>query len=404
MAPCDLMATARTVVEMMRVRAVEKKLSLVYHCTPEVPWCVRMDAPRLRQILINLLGNAIKFTKAGSVNLRLSATPANEPVRATLFFEVEDSGAGIPPQDLDRIFEPFEQLRKPGEPAGTGLGLTITRRFVEMIGGTLRVHSKVGQGSCFTVELPVELAREAELDGVDMAQGHTFLLEHGQAEYRVLIVEDDADNAVVLQQMLTRAGFQVRTAENGALGVVVFQEWHPHFIWMDLGMPQLNGMEATRRIRALDGGTEVKVVAITASAYASDREAVIRAGFDDFTLKPFRPADIFGCMERQMGVRYRSSATAGSARSNQPDLLRPAALAALPRELLRRLKGAVIALNTEQIKSLIEDVGGKDEALGQALQHLGNRYAYTAILTAIEREEQDAVPRIPGAADSCGAA
>ena len=363
-----------------------------------------MDAPKLRQILINLLGNAIKFTRAGSVNLRLSATPASEPVRATLCFEVEDSGVGIPPQDLDRIFEPFEQLRKPGEPAGTGLGLTITRRFVEMIGGTLRVRSKVGQGSCFTVELPVELAREAELDGVDLAQGHRFLLEPGQPEYRVLIVEDDEDNAVALQQMLTRAGFQVRTAEDGAHGIAAFQEWRPHFIWMDLGMPQLNGTEAMGRIRASDGGTEVKVVAITASVYASDREAVIRAGFDDVALKPFRPAEIFRCMERHLGVRYRSSETAGNAGGELPAILRPEDLAALPCELLRSLKDAVIALNTGQITQLIEDVGRKDEALGRALRNVGNRYAYTAILTAIERAESEAVPQASNTLDLSGSA
>ena len=126
--------------------------------------------------------------------------------------------------------------------------------------------------------------------------------------------------------------------------------------------------------------------------YASDREAVIGAGFDDFALKPFRPAEIFGCMERQLGARYRPSEATEKAGGELPTILRPEALAALPRELLRSLKDAVVALNTGQIKSIIEDVMGEDEALGHALQHLGNRYAYTAILTAIERAEAEAVP------------
>ena len=311
-AASDLISTVRTVVEMMRGRAEEKHLALVYHQAPKVPRYVRVDAPKLRQILINLLGNAIKFTREGTVKLRLSAQPADEPGRARLCFDIEDSGVGMPQHDLGRIFEPFEQVRNAGPQKGTGLGLTITRRFVELMGGTLRVESEVGRGSRFVVELPLELARESETYGVELAPGHPFILEPGQPEWRVLIVEDDPESATVLRKMLTRAGFQVRVAENGALGIEAFQQWRPHFIWMDLGLPQLSGMEATRRIRQLDGGAEIKIAAITASAYASERDGVMRAGFDDFTFKPFRQTEIFFCMARHLGVRYSSSEGAGN--------------------------------------------------------------------------------------------
>ena len=306
-AASDLISTVRTVVEMMRGRAEEKHLALVYYQAPEVPRYVRVDAPKLRQILINLLGNAIKFTREGTVKLRLSAQPADEPGRARLCFDIEDSGVGIPQHDLGRIFEPFEQVRNPGPQTGTGLGLTITRRFVELMGGTLLVESEVGRGSRFVVELPLELATESETYGVELAPGHPFILESGQPEWRVLIVEDDPESATVLRKMLTRAGFQVRVAENGPLGIEAFQQWRPHFIWMDLGMPQLGGTEATRRIRQLDGGAEIKIAAITASADASEHDGVMRAGFDDFAFKPFRQTEIFFCMARHLGVRYSSS-------------------------------------------------------------------------------------------------
>ena len=399
MTPSDLIGSVRTVIEMMQVRAEDKRLSLVYDQTPEVPRYVRVDAAKLRQILINLLGNAIKFTKEGAVILRLSAKPADERGRVQLRFDVQDSGVGIPRQDLDRIFEPFEQVIRPGDPAGTGLGLTITRRFVEMMGGALHVETEVGRGSCFSFELPVQLARGSEIDGQEPAQPLRFVLESGQPERRVLIVEDDQENGAVLRQMLARAGFSVRVAENGALGIEVFQEWRPDFIWMDIRMPQMSGTEATRRIRGLEGGAEVKIAAITASAYASDREEVIRAGFDDFTFKPFRPEELFGCMARHLGIRYSSSATAITGRTTGPAPLRPDAFAALPRELRNRLKDAVISVNSRQIMSLIEDVGRRDEALGHALRQLGNRYAYTAILRAIERAElESAAP----ASDSMG--
>jgi CheY-like chemotaxis protein len=226
--------------------------------------------------------------------------------------EIEDSGVGMPQHDLGRIFEPFEQVRNPGPRTGTGLDLTITRRFVELMGGTLLVESEVGRGSRFVVELPLELARESETYGIELAPGHSFILESGQPEWRVLIVEDDPESATVLRKMLTRAGFQVRVAENGELGSEAFQQWRPHFIWMDLDLPQLSGTEATRRIRQLDGGAEVKIAAITAAADASERDGVMRAGFDDFTSKPFRQTEIFLCMASHLGVRYSFSEGAGN--------------------------------------------------------------------------------------------
>ncbi len=307
-AASDLISTVRTVVEMMRGRAEEKHLVLSYYQAPQVPRYIRIDVPKLRQILINLLGNAIKFTREGTVKLRLSAQPADEPGRVRLCFDIEDTGVGMPQHDLGRIFEPFEQMRNPDPQTGTGLGLTITRRFVELMGGTLLVESEVGRGSRFVVELPLELATESETYGGELAAGHPFILEPGQPEWRVLIIEDDAESATVLRKMLTRADFQVRVAENGALGIEAFQQWRPHFIWMDLGLPQLRGMEATRWIRQLDGGAEVKIAAITAYACASGCDGVMDAGFDDLTFKPFRQKNIFFCMARHLGVRYSEGA------------------------------------------------------------------------------------------------
>ncbi len=236
-AATDLISTVRTVVEMMRGQADEKHLTLVYHQASQVPRYVRVDAPKLRQILINLLGNAIKFTREGTVNLRLSAQPADYPSRTRFRFDIEDSGVGMPQNALGRIFEPFEQVRNSGPQTGTGLGLTITRRFVELMGGTLHVESEVGRGSRFVVELPLELAGESEMYGAKPAHEDYFILESGQLEWRVMIVEDDPESAAVLRKMLTRSGFQVRVAEDATLAIEAFQQWWPHFIWMDLALP-----------------------------------------------------------------------------------------------------------------------------------------------------------------------
>ena len=311
-AASDLISTVRTVVEMMRGRAEEKHLALVYYQAPEVPCYARLDAPKLRQILINLLSNAIKFTSQGTVRLRLGVQTIDERGRTRFCFDIEDSGVGMPQHDLGRIFEPFEQASNLAPQKGTGLGLTITRRFVELMGGTLRAESEPGRGSRFVVELPLELTEESETYGVELAPVHPFILASGQPEWRVLIVEDDAESATVLRKMLTRAGFQVRVAENGALAIEAFQRWRPHFIWMDLHLPQLSGTEATGRIRQLDGGAEIKIAAITAAVDASIRDGVMRAGFDNFAFKPFRQKEIFVCMARHLGVRYSSSEWVGN--------------------------------------------------------------------------------------------
>jgi signal transduction histidine kinase/CheY-like chemotaxis protein len=316
-AASDLLSMVRTAVEMMRGRAEEKHLVLAYYQASKVPRYVRVDAPKLRQILINLLGNAIKFTGEGTVKLQLSAKLGDDPGRTRLSFDIEDTGVGMPRHDLGRIFEPFQQVSNPRLNRGTGLGLTITHKFVELMGGTLLVESELGRGSRFVVELPVELATESETYGVELASGHPFILELGQPECRVLIVEDDPESATVLRKMLTRAGFQVRAAENGELGIEAFQQWRPHFIWMDLDLAQLSGMEATRRIRRLEGGADVKIAAITAATDASERDGVMLAGFDDFTSKPFRQTEIFFCIARHLGVRYSSSEGAGNTSHRQ---------------------------------------------------------------------------------------
>jgi nitrogen-specific signal transduction histidine kinase/CheY-like chemotaxis protein len=308
-ASCDLPSTVRTVVEMMRVRAEEKHLALVYYQDPKVPRYIRIDAPKLRQILINLLGTAIKFTREGTVKIQLSAQLSDEVRRSRLCFDIEDSGVGMPQHDLSRIFEPFEQVHNPDRQKGTGLGLTITRRFVELMGGTLHVESEAGRGSRFVVELPLELAKESETDA---APAHPFILESNQPEWRVLIVEDDPESAKVLRKILTNCGFQVRVAEDGELGIEAFQQWRPHFIWMDLDLPRLSGMETIRRIRLLDGGTETSIAAITASGSPSAFDGLMRAGFDDLTFKPFRQTNVFSCMARHLGVRYSSSEGTGN--------------------------------------------------------------------------------------------
>jgi CheY-like chemotaxis protein len=210
----------------------------------------------------------------------------------------------------------------------------------------------------------------------------------GQPEYRILIVEDQPENWTVLRRLLENAGFRVRVAENGAQGVKAFREWHPHFIWMDLRMPVMGGIEATRKIRGCDGGTEVKIVAVTASGFASERSNVLAKGMDDYVRKPYRPAEIFNCLTRHLGVRYRVSEPSPTTDRQEIERSDRLDLTALPVEMLAALRQALLTLDSAVISEVVERISTEDRPLGLTLSHYANRRAYTAILTAIQIQER----------------
>ncbi|HKE22341.1 MAG TPA: ATP-binding protein [Bryobacteraceae bacterium] len=313
--PCDLVTLVQEVTDIVRVKADSKKLTLTCATTADLRPYVRTDAPKLRQVLLNLLGNAIKFTDAGGVTLRFGTIGPDDSGLLKLRFEVADTGDGIAIEDQARIFEPFVQAGKLAGQTGTGLGLTITRQFVEMMGGTIALESVPGRGSRFTVEVPSEVVPESEVAGVASVARSRFVLEPGQPECRVLVVDDEPENAMIMELMLRRAGFRVQVARSGTEGIEVFEEWNPQFIWMDLRMPEFSGAEAARHIRKLQGGREVRIAALTAAAFASERDEVMAAGMDDFVRKPYHTDEIFDCMARQLGLRYQHIQTEGHGES-----------------------------------------------------------------------------------------
>jgi signal transduction histidine kinase/ActR/RegA family two-component response regulator len=324
-APVDLGELVRDVADLMRERAGAKNLQLVLDQSSAFPRFVRTDGTKLRQVLINLVGNAIKYTERGSVTVRLNAGSAAPDARLPLLVEVEDTGAGISAEDQARIFDPFVQVGAATQQTGTGLGLAITRKYVELLGGRIGVESTPGRGSTFRVEVPVAPVADSDLSAAAIARGRVLSLEPGQPEHRILVVEDQMENWLLLQRLLEGVGFQVRVAENGAAGVEVFQAWRPDFIWMDVRMPVMDGLEATRRIRALEGGREVKIVALTASVFGEERANVLGAGMTDFIRKPYRAEEIFDCLARHLGVRFVYDEMPSASAAGPPAVPRPEA-------------------------------------------------------------------------------
>jgi signal transduction histidine kinase/ligand-binding sensor domain-containing protein/FixJ family two-component response regulator len=382
-AACNLGKLVADVVGMVHLRAEEKHLSLSVIQPPDFPRDVRIDSAKLRQVLLNLLGNAIKYTQSGTVTLRMGARPQPDSTHPVLIFEIEDTGAGIAPEDLERIFEPFVQVGRPVPRNGTGLGLTITQQFVKLMGGAIYVESALGEGSRFRVELPAELAPYVEIPILQTGRQRVVRLEPGQPEFRILIAEDGRENCVLLQRLLETVGFVVRVARDGAQAVEEFQRWRPHFIWMDLRMPLMDGLEASRRIRALQGGAEVRIAAITASGFGGRAEA-LSAGMDDFVRKPYQARDIFDCMARHLGVHYVLEELVTGWDVEPAAAPRLDRLATLPEQLRTEMAEAVVKLDIESIHAAIGRVSAYEPDLGSALARCADRLAFTEIFNAIE--------------------
>jgi signal transduction histidine kinase/DNA-binding NarL/FixJ family response regulator len=382
----DLIETLREVTDLLYVRAEEKHLQLELVLAPECPRFVHADAGKLRQTIINLVGNAIKFTEQGSVTLRVTAQPGDSPQRPVLIVEVEDTGIGITAEDQKSIFEPFIQIvTQKLLQKGTGLGLSITRKFVELMGGRISVQSLSGKGSIFRVEVPVNSAQASEVYASEMPRGYIVGLAPGQPEFRVLIVEDQMENWLLLQHLLEPIGFQVRVAENGIEGIELFKVWRPHFIWMDVRMPIMDGLEAARRIRKLEGGQLVKIVAITTSVIKEERDTAMAAGMDDLICKPYRPAEIYDCLRRYLGTSFVYLEEAPPASSLKPStVLHPKALASLPEALHGELGNALIHLDAARICDVIGRITELNPVLGRILAHHAGQLSYTAILQALK--------------------
>ena len=376
----DLHNLVVEILDLMKVRADEKLLNLSLEQSPELPRFVRADPAKLRQILTNLVANAIKFTNQGGVTVYLHAESSP---RLSLQVEVADTGVGIPIEDQERIFGAFVQLGN-SPIGGTGLGLAITRQYVRLMGGTITVESAPGSGSRFRVILPVEIAEPVPEPAARPETERVIGLATGQCAWRVLVVEDQEDNRALLQRLLADVGFQVRVAADGAEAIEAFPTWRPHFIWMDWRMPGMDGGQATACIRGMEGGREVKIAAVTASVFPEERAAILASGVDDLVRKPFRRKEIFECMARLLGVRYVHGKTPQPSSRTTPVALKSEALRVLPEPLRKELADAVISLDIEHIEQVIHRLSELDAVLGATLEALVSRLALTPILTALQ--------------------
>jgi CheY-like chemotaxis protein len=302
---------------------------------------------------------------------------------------VEDTGPGIADVQLPRIFKPFIQAgQSPNGTKGTGLGLAITRSFVELMGGEISVESKLGRGSLFRAELPVALAETAESMIAVEARPAVLGLAEGQPEWRILVVEDNPENRLLLTSLLTQTGFQVREAEDGLEGVSLFEQWRPHLIWMDIRMPVMDGYEATSRIRQLPGGDAVKIVALTASAFKEQHEKILAAGCDEVVHKPFQAHELFDVLARLLEVTFLYADTKQEIPTEPTTRLSREQLLNLPAELRLDLREASLLLDQGRVNQVVEQIEERDSEIAAALRQMTENFAYDQILRLLEAPEQ----------------
>ncbi|MEG4502179.1 AAA family ATPase [Microcoleus sp. F6_B4] len=390
----DLHRLLDDIENMFQLPAENKGLQLLVERMPDVPLYVRTDEIKLRQILINLISNAIKFTSEGGIYVKIK----NHELARQIYFEVEDTGAGIDVIELDKLFEAFVQT-KTGEESqqGTGLGLTIARSFVQLMGGEMTVSSRAGGGTIFKFDIKVNPVESADRQR-EQPTRRVMAIAPNQPRYRILVADDAFDNRQLLVKLLCAIGFEVYEAKNGMEAIEKWEQYSPHLIFMDMRMPVMDGYEATKQIKAkassssslVNGGGWIEsqstaIIAITASSFEEEKAVVLSIGCDDFIRKPFKEANIFDVLHKHIGVQFvfEELNAAPSFTENEVNVLTKTAFSELPPELVANLQQAISNLDLEQMQTVISQIREINQPLARASAACIKNFQYEQLLNLI---------------------
>jgi len=371
---------------MFRLRAQAKALQFEMVVDGETVPYVAADEGRIRQALINLLSNAIKFTERGRITLHVTLEQRTAD-GLWLSACVEDTGSGITEEEQKKLFEPFTQT-KSGRDAqeGTGLGLAISRKYARLMGGDVVLTSSTANGSTFRFEIPVERG-DAGVAVRRSPARRVIGIKAGREAPRILIVDDQVENRDWLMKMLSSIGFSVRSADDGEQAIESWEEWNPQLILMDVHMPVMDGLKATRRIKTDPRGKETAIIVLTASAMEEDRRSIFRSGADDFQAKPCREDELLDKIRGILNIAYAYEEVSETGVASLVGLAALSAdkLGRLPRELVEEIRTATSTGNKELLDELIlqvRDTADSDSA--DALQALADKYDYDALARLLE--------------------
>lgn len=380
---CNLLEDVK---RMFYIRTKEKKIELKLHCDRILLSNVVGDEAKLRQVLINLVGNAVKFTDIGHVEVKAYVEPGLSG--EIIAIKIGDTGKGISQKDAERIFEPFWMAEEGRRAKGTGLGLAISKKLVTAMGGKIEVKSQEGVGTEFKLSIPFKSCSRS-IDQKLENELENLRLKVGQGGKRILIADDNQDNRNLMRELLEDIGFETEEAIDGEQAVQLFERWKPHCILMDIAMPVMDGYEATKAIRSMTGGRNVKIVAVTASIFRKDIRKILESGMDGYLGKPFRVEDLMQIFRNILGVEYEEHIEVHNESTvcvkNNGVFEKKARN--LPQEVLKAMNDLLDRGNMVEFRSYLDDVEKIDACLGKRIRELSKKYDYESIRKLINGEE-----------------
>ena len=391
----DLKVLIESIRELLSFKALLKGLKLQVTQDDNLPQYVEGDEGKLRQIIVNLVGNAIKFTETGGIFVHFSRLTYQKTENNIIMkITVKDTGIGISKDELETIFQPFKQTEnsmKSNE--GTGLGLSISRQFARLMGGDITVSSELGQGSTFTCTINMSIPQTIDIVPTNKSN-RIICIDPEQPEYKILVVEDIYESQLLMVKMLESVGFKVGSANNGQEAIAIWKKWQADLIWMDMRMPIMDGYEATKTIRAEEAKSPnqkhpVIIIALTATAFQKDREAILAGGCNDFVSKPFREEIIFEMMEKHLGLKYCYAELLPNYGQNYPleqlateNIKKQINL--MPKKWIEELHQSALSARENKIMQLIQEIPAQKSDLANALIQLLNHLAFEQIINLTE--------------------
>ncbi|MBK1986578.1 response regulator [Sphaerospermopsis aphanizomenoides BCCUSP55] len=381
----DLYRLLDDLEDMFHLRASNQGLNLTFQRNENVPRYICSDPVKLRQVLINLISNALKFTQLGGISLTVNSSSKKITDVVTINVQVCDTGIGIATAELPKLFDAFSQTQS-GKDAqeGTGLGLAISRKFVQLMGGDISVKSKLGKGTNFTFSIQAKLGQPSN---INLVEEHPRVVELAPSEtkYKILTVDDKSINRQLLIKLLSPLGFEIKEASNGQEAITIWDEWEPHLIFMDMRMPVMDGYEATKYIKSQIKGSATTVIALTASVLEEEKAFVISAGCDDFRRKPFTEHTILEAISKHLGVKYIYAEPILKESSNYSEnALTSENLTIMTKDWIVRLYHTALEANVNVIMELIQEIPETETSLIQSLTQLIYQSQFEIIADLVE--------------------
>jgi signal transduction histidine kinase/FixJ family two-component response regulator len=381
----DLYRLLDDLEDMLHLRATNAGLALIFECSSSLPRYIFTDEVKLRQVLINLLSNAIKFTSVGEVTLNVSSQEEEIIDLVHLDFIVTDTGVGIAPAEISKLFDAFIQGQAGKEMhEGTGLGLVISRKFVQLMGGDITVESELGKGSKFKFYIQAKLGHETK-DNHFKEPARVLGLVPGQPTYKILAVDDKAINCQLLIKLLEPLGFEIKSANNGQEALQIWDEWEPHLIFMDMRMPIMDGYDATKQIKSTTKGNATAVIALTASVLEEEKAIVLSAGCDDFLRKPFAEQTIFDALAKHLGVKYIfAENNPVNSENSSENRLKSDNFRCMPQAWINQLYEAALEADTNLVLQLVKEIPETEKFLIKSLSKMARHFEFEPLVDFIE--------------------